>query len=170
VPGAPPPAVVLRRALRLRCPACGVGPVFLRGFRRASDCRSCGRRLDPDEGHWLGGSELVMGIAFGGGAAAALPLLLLVDPPAALLHGLAAAHLAASLALVRPCRSLFLALDYLVDPEAAPPAGPGRGPEPPGEPLPAPAPGPSGRTRPSRPRGRRGRRAARERQREPAPV
>lgn len=153
MPATPDARTVLRRALRLRCPACGAGPVFREGFRRAESCASCGRLLDRDEGHWLGGAEVLMVVAFGGGAAVAVPLLLVVDPPAAVLHALGAAHLLASLALVRPCRALFLAFDYLLDPSDAP-SGPGGRREPPEEPPPRAEP-PSGAGRRSGPRPRR---------------
>jgi len=93
-----------------------------------------------------------MVLAFGGGAAVAVPLLLLTDPRPVVLQALAAGHLAASLALVKPCRALFLALDYLLDPSEEP-SGPGRGPEPPEEPASGPAPAPRGRRTGSR-RGR----------------
>jgi uncharacterized protein (DUF983 family) len=144
VPGAPRPADLLRRALRLRCPACGRGRVFARGFRRAPDCGSCGRRLDRDEGHWLGGAEIHMVLTFGASAAVALPLVLLTDLPGPAYDALALAHLLGSLALYRHSRSLFLAMDYALDPTGDAPPGPRPGPEPPGEPVPVPAPGSGG--------------------------
>jgi len=144
MPGPPPPTVLLIRALRLRCPACGRGGVFRRGFERAPDCAACGRRLDRDEGHWLGGSEVHMVAAFGASVAVAFPLVLAFDLPDAAVHALAAAHLAGSLAFYRRARALFLALDYALDPCPDPPRGPGGGREPPGEAAPRPAPGPRG--------------------------
>jgi uncharacterized protein (DUF983 family) len=142
--------VALRRALRLRCPACGVGRVFRRGFERATDCGACGRRLDRDEGHWLGGSEVHMVVAFGTSVALALPLVLAFDLPGPALDALAAVHLALSIAIYRHARALFLALDHALDPAGTPPPGRGGGREPPGEPAPSPFPGPVGGARTGR--------------------
>jgi uncharacterized protein (DUF983 family) len=141
---APSPSAVLLRALRLRCPACGRGRVFRRGFERAPDCGSCGRRLDRDEGHWLGGSEIHMVLAFGASVAVAFPLVLAFDLPGAALDALALLHLAGSIAIYRHARALFLALDYALDPSGEARPGPGGGREPPGGPAPAPVPAPAG--------------------------
>lgn len=46
---------LLFRALRLRCPACGGGPVLLSWFRLAPSCPSCGLRFERGEaGYWVG--------------------------------------------------------------------------------------------------------------------
>lgn len=46
---------MFRRACRLRCPACGGGPVFLSWFRLAPSCPSCGLRFERGEdGYWVG--------------------------------------------------------------------------------------------------------------------
>jgi uncharacterized protein (DUF983 family) len=46
---------MFRRALRLRCPACGGGPVFLSWFRMAPSCPTCGLRFERgEEGYWVG--------------------------------------------------------------------------------------------------------------------
>src|SRR5262249_58650633 len=43
------------RALRLRCPACGGGPIMLSWFTVAPSCPACGLHLDRDEpGYWIG--------------------------------------------------------------------------------------------------------------------
>jgi len=127
----PPLRVLLSRAWRLRCPACGRGPVFARGIVRARTCASCGWRLERDEGHWLGGSEVHMVACYGAGSLLAVPLVMFADVPAWLHHGLALGYLAASAALYRPARAVFLALDFAVDPPADGPPGPGGGPGPP---------------------------------------
>jgi hypothetical protein len=84
-----------------------------------------------------------MFVAFGGGAAIAVPALLLFDPPPGVLHLLGVAHLAASLALLKPSRALFLAFDYYLDPSDAP-AAPEGGPGPRGDDTPEPRPRPGG--------------------------
>jgi uncharacterized protein (DUF983 family) len=51
----PPARTLLTRALRLRCPVCGGGPVVLRWFSLVDSCPSCGLHLDRDEpGYWIG--------------------------------------------------------------------------------------------------------------------
>ena len=142
---------LLRRAWRLRCPACGEGPVFARGFRRAEECRACGRRLDRDEGHWLGGAEVLIAVSWGVGCLVLVPIALLRDLPDGSVHLLGAAHLAFSVAIYRVSRAVFLALDYAVDPsEDGPPRPPG---DDDCESSPAPVPGP-GVARPPRSRVR----------------
>jgi len=44
------------RALRLRCPSCGGGPVFVSWFRMCPSCPSCGLNFDrePEGGYWVG--------------------------------------------------------------------------------------------------------------------
>jgi uncharacterized protein (DUF983 family) len=45
----PPLAVLLRRALKLRCPRCGEGPIFRRvlTYSEHDACPKCGFRYDP---------------------------------------------------------------------------------------------------------------------------
>ena len=48
-------ARLLLRALRLRCPACGGGPILLSWFQLMPNCPRCGLRLDRgDAGYWVG--------------------------------------------------------------------------------------------------------------------
>ena len=63
------------RALRLRCPACGGGPVFVTWLRMCPSCPSCGLRYDrePEGGYWVGATtinlfatEAVFALAFVG--------------------------------------------------------------------------------------------------------
>ena len=74
-----------RRALLLRCPACGGGPVFLRWLRMAPACATCGLRFGRGEpGYWLGAyflnlvaAETVFAALFGlgfGAMGALIPL------------------------------------------------------------------------------------------------
>lgn len=64
------------RALRLRCPACGGGPVFVSWLKMCPSCPSCGMRYDrePEGGYWVGSytinlfaTEAVFVIVFVGG-------------------------------------------------------------------------------------------------------
>jgi len=126
--------VTLARAFRLRCAACGVGRVFRRRFLRAERCSHCGWRFERGVGHWVGGSELHMFASFGLSSLLILPLLLLLGfTPAAMGAAIAASALL-SLAGMRYSRSLFLALDFHIDPARDPDDR-----DPPG-PVPAPFP------------------------------
>jgi uncharacterized protein (DUF983 family) len=44
------------RAMRLKCPSCGGGPVFVSWLRMCPSCPSCGLRFDrePEGGYWVG--------------------------------------------------------------------------------------------------------------------
>lgn len=43
------------RALRLRCPACGSGPIFDSWFRLTPHCPGCALRFERgEEGYWVG--------------------------------------------------------------------------------------------------------------------
>jgi uncharacterized protein (DUF983 family) len=53
-PPRPPVYVLWWRALRLRCPACGIGPIFRGWFAMNEQCMSCGRRFDRGPGYLLG--------------------------------------------------------------------------------------------------------------------
>lgn len=48
------------RAVRLRCPACGGGPVFVTWLRMVPSCPSCGLRFDrePQGGYWVGSNTI----------------------------------------------------------------------------------------------------------------
>jgi uncharacterized protein (DUF983 family) len=48
------------RAARLRCPACGGGPVFVRWHRMCPSCPACGLRFDrePEGGYWVGSNTI----------------------------------------------------------------------------------------------------------------
>src|SRR5258708_35651991 len=42
------------RGLRLRCPRCGKGKIFRRGFTTFETCPNCGWRFEREEGYWTG--------------------------------------------------------------------------------------------------------------------
>ena len=49
------PLTLLSRALRLRCPHCGGGPIFVSWARLLPNCPVCGLGLERGEqGYWLG--------------------------------------------------------------------------------------------------------------------
>lgn len=119
----PPAWAAFRRALLLRCPACGGGPVFLRWLRIAPSCPSCGLRFFRGEpGYWLGAyfvnlmaAETVFTALFGATLWWTWP-----DPPwAALGWGLVVAMVLAPVVLYPLSHTLFLAFDLLCRPPAA---------------------------------------------------
>jgi len=70
------------RAVRLRCPACGGGPVFVSWLRMCPSCPSCGINFDrePQGGYWVGATtinlfatEAVFALAFVGALVATWP-------------------------------------------------------------------------------------------------
>lgn len=57
----------VRRALRLRCPACGVGALFRSYFHMNSQCPACGSVFWANDGEWLGPLTIDWTIASGVG-------------------------------------------------------------------------------------------------------
>jgi uncharacterized protein (DUF983 family) len=54
-PTRPPVRALLSRAVRLRCPNCGGGPIFVTWSRLVPNCPVCGLGLERGEqGYWLG--------------------------------------------------------------------------------------------------------------------
>jgi len=51
-------AVLVGRALRLRCPNCGSGPVFSGWFRMRARCPGCGMRLERGEQGYVVGAYM----------------------------------------------------------------------------------------------------------------
>jgi len=57
---------VLWRGLRLRCPVCGLGPLFRTYFAMYEACSSCGVRFAREHGQWVGSLDLnTFVVAFG---------------------------------------------------------------------------------------------------------
>src|SRR5579885_3644965 len=42
------------RAVRLRCPRCGKGKLYVRGYRMYEHCAVCGWKFEREEGYWTG--------------------------------------------------------------------------------------------------------------------
>ena len=54
-PNCPPtPRLMMRRALRLLCPQCGQGEVFLDHFRLRERCPRCRIRFEREQGYFVG--------------------------------------------------------------------------------------------------------------------
>jgi uncharacterized protein (DUF983 family) len=55
-------ATILIRGLLLRCPNCGKGKLFRRGFTMYEKCPVCGWRFEREEGYWTGAIALNLGL------------------------------------------------------------------------------------------------------------
>lgn len=114
LPSSPGARETLRRALRLRCPRCGVTPLFASAFRMHEACARCGLRFEREQGYFVGaiyvnyaltaalclgtaiGADVLWGASLATQLAIALPLAVVV-PLAGFRHArslwLAAGHL-----------------------------------------------------------------------------
>ncbi len=57
-----PLGIFLRRALALKCPACGQAPIFRGWFAMNEACPACGRRFNREPGYLLGSIYFNYGI------------------------------------------------------------------------------------------------------------
>jgi len=124
--------VYLGRALRLRCPECGVSPVFVSAGKTRSvrdwvtpldGCPRCGYAYERESGYFL---IAIWGIHYftvtGLGLAAGLVLDSLVPMPLWLLVLIAAVPTVAfGVFFSRYAKSLYLAIDHYFDPHVSPP-------------------------------------------------
>ncbi len=110
----------LGRALRGRCPACGLGHVFEHGFVRATRCDTCGWLFERGRGHWIGGSEINMIVTYWAACLTFVTITLVWGSSAFTLAAAGAFTVGFSLLIHRPCRCLFVALDHLIDPAPDP--------------------------------------------------
>ncbi len=109
------------RALRLRCPACGGGPVFVSWVRMCPSCPSCGIRFDrePEGGYWVGSNtinlfatEATFAALFVGTLAATWP-----SPPWTLLtYGGLGLMVVFPVAFFPWSKTLFIAIDLVFRP------------------------------------------------------
>jgi uncharacterized protein (DUF983 family) len=106
---------MLRRALGLRCPACGTGSIFSGWFAMRETCPHCGLRFEREQGYFVGAIYVNYAVT----AVACLGVPILLDT----LLGLAMwtqVAIGAALAVVVPvgffryARSLWLGIDYMV--------------------------------------------------------
>ncbi len=117
--------VLVARALRLRCPACGKGKLFSGSFTMNEACPSCGRKIDRGPGYFLGS------IYFNYGVTAMLVIAMffgiffsevLTDKQSLVLLSVFA--LIFPVWFFRYARALWVAFDEKWDPTSAPSAPP----------------------------------------------
>lgn len=114
---------ILGRALRMRCPHCGVGSVMASWFTVRPRCPACGFRFergqDEEHDYWLGAyllNFLATEIVFGMALLLAL-LLTWPDPPwTRLLGGGAAVMVVMPIVFYPLAKTLWLAIDLLFRP------------------------------------------------------
>jgi uncharacterized protein (DUF983 family) len=115
-------SVVFSRALRLRCPHCGGGPIFVSWSHLVPNCPVCGLGLERGEhGYWLGAYffnlmavEAVFSIWFVGFLVLTWP-----NPPWGLFQeSTIGLMLVVPFAFFPYSKTLFLAFDLLVRPPA----------------------------------------------------
>ena len=113
---------ILGRGLRLRCPRCGVGPLFRGPFRMHADCLVCQLPFEREQGYFVGAiyvnyaaTAVVLVVAFVVlQRFSGIPIL-----PQLLLGGLVAVLV--PLGFFRHSRSLWMSLDFIVNPAEEPP-------------------------------------------------
>jgi len=104
---------LIGRALALRCPKCGLGPIFDSRFRMKITCPACGVVFWKSEGEWLGPGVVDFSIATATGLVVWALLVLL---GASAIAQLACASLSAviiAVALSRWSRSFWTLLLYI---------------------------------------------------------
>ena len=111
---------VLLRGLASRCPACGVGRVFVRGVESARSCDVCLWRIERCFGHWVGGNEINALVTFTAGIAAFIASAFVFGLGPVSVWIATAFTAVVGVAAYRPSRGLFYAIDFLLDPVADP--------------------------------------------------
>ncbi len=115
--------LLLWRALRLRCPRCGVGALYRRGYTMYDSCGSCGWVFEREEGYWTGAMAVNLVVTEGLIFAAIFPPLILQAPLALTLT------LGLGLAILTPflfywhSKAFWMAMDFMMHPVDMVPAG-----------------------------------------------
>ena len=111
-----PPGTLLKRALRLRCPRCGGGRLFVGYFRMYAHCPNCNLKYEQAPGYFLGATYINYGLT------ASLLTMLYIGlhygvgyDNRTLALPLASVCIAFPLMLFRFARSLWLAMDCYFD-------------------------------------------------------
>ncbi len=117
----PPLSQILGRARRCQCPRCGLGPLFRSDVRMHRRCPLCGLSYYPESGFYLGGMILNYIVTVWIIIALYLLSLLLPDLTAWTVNVKILLWMiftvAISLSLWRHTRSLWLGLNYWVEPD-----------------------------------------------------
>ncbi len=106
----------LARAVRVRCPYCGIGRLFAGLIRMNSTCDECGTRFEREPGYFLGSTYINYGITAGLTTVAYVTLHFAFGlPNRVLMPALMSFCVVFPLVFFRYARSLWLALDCFFD-------------------------------------------------------
>lgn len=110
-------SLLLIRGLFLRCPVCGQGKLFSRGFKMNRQCPVCGLTFEREEGYFSSAMAINLVISELIIAAVAIPLAANLSIPLimALLIGLPLPFLL-PLIFYRHSKSLWLSMDHYFNP------------------------------------------------------
>jgi uncharacterized protein (DUF983 family) len=113
-------AVVLRRALGLRCPRCGSAPLFTGLVRMAPRCPVCGLVFERETGYFIGAIYINYGLTVALAVAGYFVVEAWLAPsPGWQVAGWGVFAVLFPLWSFRYSKSLWLAIDHLVDPTDA---------------------------------------------------
>jgi uncharacterized protein (DUF983 family) len=108
--------LLLWRALLLRCPRCGKGKLYQRGFTMYDNCTVCGWRFEREEGYWTGAmavnlvvTELLIVVVI-------FPLAVSGVPAAWMLGFGIPGTIIVPILFYRHSKSLWMAIDFLLHP------------------------------------------------------
>ncbi len=111
--------LLLWRALLLRCPRCGEGPLYKRGYTMYEVCPVCHWRYEREEGYWTGAVAVNLVIAELVVTAVVVPLAAYLainhQSPAPLIF-LLPLPFALPLLLYWHAKSLWMAIDFMLNP------------------------------------------------------
>lgn len=108
--------LLLWRGLRLRCPRCGKGKLFYRGYRMYALCPECGWRFEREEGYWTGAMAVNLVVTELIVAAVVIPLAAIQTPLVPLFAIGIPATVALPLIFYRHSKSLWMTIDFLLNP------------------------------------------------------
>ena len=111
-----PTGVYLKRAMRLRCPRCGEGPLFAGLFRMHTHCERCRLKYERAPGYFLGSTYINYGLTALVVTALYIGLHFGMNIDNGLLaFPLVAICIAIPVAFFRHSRALWLAMDICFD-------------------------------------------------------
>jgi uncharacterized protein (DUF983 family) len=109
------------RAIRLRCPACGEGRLYRSLLDTHKGCSKCGMLFEREQGYFVGAVYVnVMVTLFLIVSTYLITIIVAPDYDSGVQIILFVMALAIPLSLFRHARSIWLALDYFIDPPKSP--------------------------------------------------
>ena len=110
--------LLVSRGVRQRCPRCGIGKLFKRGFTMYERCSHCGWVYEREEGYWTGAIAINLIVTELIVAAVVIPLAAMqVQLVPLFAIGLPATALL-PLLFYRWSKSLWMTIDFMLNPTA----------------------------------------------------